>query len=192
MPGNYQLSMDDIAFQEHVNDVIERIAYVDECGSDGFDFSKEGTSKYYLLCAIVVRKEELDKLHDDFEYVKNHSGFRNSELKSSSVNDSKRSYIMNQLLPLQFRIVLFIADKRKFIEVSPLTEYKPSFVKFLDQHLYDLLYQAYPNLRIMQDETGWPEFKESFRKYVENHRHKYNLFNQYEFEFVNSKDETHA
>ena len=49
MPGDYQLSMDDIAFQEHVNDVIERVAYVDECGSHGFDFSKEGTSKYYLL-----------------------------------------------------------------------------------------------------------------------------------------------
>lgn len=189
MPENYQLTIDDMTFGQYVNEQLGRVAYIDECGSFGFDFDKEGTSKYYLLCAIIVENDKLKKLHVDFEEIKKNSGFGNAELKSSKVPDKKRSYIMNLLLPLNFRIVLFIADKEKFIKGSPLTEYRPSFIKILDQHLYNLLYQAYPKLQIIQDNVGWPEFQESFKKYVEEHRPDYNLFNQYEFDLVDSEDQ---
>lgn len=178
MSENYQLTIDDMMFKQYVNEQPGRVAYIDECGSFGFDFDKEGTSKYYLLCAIVVKNDGLKKLHADFEEIKKKSGFGNTELKSSKVPDKKRSYIMSLLLPLSFRIVLFIADKEKFIKGSPLTEYRPSFIKYLDQHLYNLLYQAYPKLKIIQDKVGWSEFQESFKKYVEEHRPDYNLFNQ--------------
>ena len=189
MEENYQLSLDDIAFQSYVSNQKGRVAYVDECGNFGFDFEKEGTSKYYVLCAIVVEDEKLEKLHTDFNNIKKKSGFSKTELKSSSVSDNKRSYIMMQLLQLEFRIVLFVADKERFIKGMPITEYRPVFIKYLDQHLYNLLYKAYPRLKIIQDETGWPEFQVSFMKYVEEHRPAYNLFNQYDFELVNSKDE---
>ena len=189
MTENYQLSIDDITFKQYVNEQPGRVAYIDECGNFGFDFDKAGTSKYYLLCAIVVENDKLDKLHADFEKIKKKSGFGNTELKSIRVPDNKRSYIMNQVLPLDFRIVLFIADKEKFIKGSPITEYRTSFIKYLDQHLYNLLYQAYPKLKIIQDKIGWPEFQESFKKYVDEHRPDYNLFNQYEFDLVNSEDQ---
>lgn len=189
MSENYQMTLDDISFQQYVNDQPGRVAYIDECGGFGFDFEKEGTSKYYLLCAIVVENDKLEKLHGDFEKVKQMNGVVNGELKSSSVNDNRRNRIMTQILPLEFRIVLFIADKEKFIKGSPITEYRPVFIKYLDQHLYNLLYKAYPRLKIIQDETGWPEFQESFKKYVVAHRPEYNLFNQYDFDLVNSKDQ---
>lgn len=189
MAENYQLSFEDIILQDYVNNQPGRVAYVDECGSFGFDFEKAGTSKYYLLCAIVVENENLEKLHADFEEVKSSNGMANTELKSSSVNDKRRFKIMTQLLLLNFHIVLFIANKEKFIKGSPITEYKPVFIKYMDQHLYNMLYKAYPRLRIIQDETGWPEFQESFKKYVEVHRPQYNLFNQYDFDLVNSKDQ---
>ena len=166
-----------------------RIAYIDECGSYGFDFEKEGTSTYYVLCAIIVKNDNINKVHAEFDKVKKNNGLANTELKSSGIDDTRRLRIMNQLLHLDFRIALFIADKKKFKEGSPLTEYKKSFIKFLNQHLYNLLYSAYPRLKILQDETGWPEFQESFKKYVEDHRPDYNLFNQYDFDMVNSKDE---
>lgn len=189
MAENYQMTLDDVTFQQYVNEQPGRVAYVDECGSFGFDFDKEGTSKYYLLCAVIVENDKLDKLRRDFEEVKRTNGFAGTELKSSRVTDNKRSRIMSQLLSIDFRIVLFIADKEKFIKGSPITEYRPVFIKYLDQHLYNLLYQAYPRLKIIQDEMGWPEFQESFKKYVEAHRPDYNLFNQYDFDLVNSKDQ---
>ncbi len=189
MAEGYQFTLEDSLFQQYVKDQPGRVAYIDECGSFGFDFEKEGTSKYYLLCAIVVENDKIDTLHADFEKVKRTNGMSNSELKSSSVSDSRRNRIMTQLLLLNFRIVLFFADKEKFVKGSPPTEYRPVFIKYLDQHMYNLLYQAYPRLKIIQDETGWPEFQESFKKYVEAHRPDYNLFNQYEFDLVNSKDQ---
>ena len=33
-------------------------------------------------------------------------------------------------MPIEFRIVLFIANKQEFINDTPLTEYKKSFIKF--------------------------------------------------------------
>ena len=189
MPVNYQMSFDDYQLQQYVNGLPGRVAYIDESGSYGFDFDSDGVSKFYVLCAIVVENSELGVLHTQFREIKKNNGLANTELKSSGINDRQRERIMNQVMPLHFRIVLFIADKQKFREGSPLTEYKPVFIKNMAQHMYNLLYQAYPKLSIIQDETGYPEFQESFKKYVEAHRHQLNIFNQYDFDMVNSKDE---
>ena len=96
---------------------------------------------------------------------------------------------MSQLYQLAFRIVLFIADKKQFYEDSPLTNYKTTFLKNMNQHLYNLLYQAYPKLSIIEDQMGYPEFQKSFKEYVVKHRPNRNLFDIYEFDFVDSKDE---
>jgi len=92
-------------------------------------------------------------------------------------------------LQLEFRIILFVADKKRFVTDSPLTDYKTVFIKNMNQHLYNLLYAAYPKLSIIQDQTGYPEFQISFKKYVEEHRPDWNLLDEYEFKFVDSKDE---
>lgn len=55
-------------------------------------------------------------------------------------DNKRRTRIISQLLPIEFRIVLFIANKQEFINDTPLTEYKKSFIKFLHQRLYDMLY----------------------------------------------------
>ena len=90
---------------------------------------------------------------------------------------------------IDFRVVLFIADKQAFIQGSPLTNYKESFIKFLHQRLYNLLYHVYPKLKIIEDEIGTTEFQASFRKYVQNNRPQMNLLNEYDFDYVDSKDE---
>ncbi len=190
MPDNYQYSIEDIAFMKHVADQSGRVAYIDECGSYGFDFSKKGTSKYYILTAVVVENDKIEKLHGEFEEIKRTNGFAGTEVKSSHLSDNKRSRMMSQLLPVEFRIVVFIADKQKFHENTPLTDYKPVFIKNMNSRMHAMLYQAYPKLKILMDDTGWPEFKESFKKYVSDHRGQINLFDEYDFDFVDSKDET--
>ena len=169
----------------------DRTAYIDEYGSFGFDFSSTGASKYYILCAVIVENKDIDKLHSAVAEVKKSNGFERAELKSSKIgsDNKRRSRILSQLLMIDFRVVLFIADKQAFIQGSPLTNYKESFIKFLHQRLYNLLYHVYPKLKIIEDEIGTTEFQASFRKYVQNNRPQMNLLNEYDFDYVDSKDE---
>ena len=168
---------------------LGRIAYIDECGGYGFDFSKEGTSKFYILTAVVVENSKVEKLHSDFEEIKRTNGFGGTELKSSGLSDAKRSRIMSKLLPVEFRLVIFIADKQKFHSNTPLTDYKPVFIKNMNSRMHAMLYKAYPKLKIFMDETGWPDFRESFKKYVASNRGQLNVFNEYDFDFLDSRDE---
>lgn len=189
MNGNYQQTFEDLLYQQNIDNQPDRVAYIDESGSFGFDFTKDGNTRYYVLCAVIVEECDLNELRNAFQKIKISNGLIHGELKSNTLSDTKRFRIITQLLLLPFKIVLFIADKQKFCEGTPLTEYKPVFIKNMAQHLYNLLYQVYPKLRIFQDEVGRTEFQVSFKNYVAAHRKQLNLFNQYDFNLVNSKDE---
>lgn len=186
----HQLSFAEVDFQERISNQPKRIAYIDESGSFGFDFAKKGTSKYYILTAIVIESDYAKNLCTELEEIKKRNGYGGTELKSSKVSDKTRARIMMQLLPLSFRIVLFIADKEAFKKGTPLADYKTVFLKNMNSRMHLMLYHAYPRLKIMMDSFGYPEFQDSFRKYVEEERTQLNLFNEYDFDFVDSKDET--
>ena len=66
----YQMSFDDIAVQEYIQNLPQRYAYIDECGSFGFDFSKPGNSTRYILCAVIVEKSEVENLHNKVGEIK--------------------------------------------------------------------------------------------------------------------------
>lgn len=187
----YQLTLDDLEAQQELQLLPGRTAFIDEYGSFGFDFSSSGVTKHYILCAVVVKDSDLDALHKSVEEVKHNNGFSNTELKSSKIGTDykRRSRIISQLLPIQFRVILLIADKQAFTQGSPLTNFKQSFIKFLHQRLYALLYHAYPKLKIIEDEIGTQEFQKSFRQYVQSNRPQMNLLNEYDFDYVDSKDE---
>lgn len=70
MENYHQMTIQDAMFQQTVDKLPKRLAYIDETGSFGFDFSTEGASKYYILTAIVVEIDKLKKLHTDFEEIK--------------------------------------------------------------------------------------------------------------------------
>ena len=44
-----------------------------------------------------------------------------------------------------------------------------------------------PELKIIEDETGTTEFQESFKKYVSERRPQFNLLNEYDFDYCDSK-----
>ena len=187
----YQFTLDDLELQKKIGIQAGRTAFIDEYGSFGFDFSSPDTSKYYVLCAVVVDDENIDVLHKVMSEVKQQNGFANAELKSSKIgsNYPRRNRILVQLLSIDFRVVLFVADKQAFVKDSPLTDYKKTFIKYLHKRLYNLLYHVYPKLKIIEDEIGTSEFQESFRRYVRNNRPQYNLLNEYDFDYVDSRDE---
>ena len=191
MEETHQISFDELVLQDKIKASPGRTSYIDEYGSFGFDFSTEGASKYYVLCAVIVEDSKIGALHSAVADVKKNNGFAATEMKSSTIGNKYkwRSRIMAQLLAIDFHVLLFIADKREFAQGSPLTNYKKSFIKFLHQRFYDLLYHVYPKLKIIEDSIGSNEFQASFRKYVQNNRPQLNLLNEYDFDYVDSKNE---
>lgn len=185
-----QLSFDDAIRIDQLSREPNRIAYIDESGNFGFDFDKQGTSKFFILCAVIVKDTDIPRITNEIEIVKHNNGIQNNELKSSSIGgkDGRRRKILAELLQIDFQVMLLIVNKQELFKDSPLTTYKDSFLKNIHQQLYSLMYQAYPKLKIIEDQTGRTEFQISFRKYVENHRPTLNLFNEYDFDFIDSKD----
>lgn len=185
----YQLTFEDI---ERINTLATqpgRTAYIDESGNFGFDFVKDGVSTHYIACAVVVNNEnilEIEKKVDEIRRL----NFSNSEMKSSSIGNKhpRRVKILTELLLLDFSLIILIADKQAFYNDSPLTEYKSTFVKFLHQKLYESMYAFYPKLKIVEDEYGTSEFQSGFRKYVCKNRPTPNLFNEYDFDYSDSRD----
>ena len=100
-----------------------------------FDFDNDGTSKFYFLCAVIVKNAELSQMEESMQRVKNDNGFGNTEMKSSAVgsNYRRRSKIISELLPIPFRVILFVADKQAFKQNSPLSTYRQTFIKYLLQ-----------------------------------------------------------
>ncbi|MDD2476797.1 MAG: DUF3800 domain-containing protein, partial [Dysgonamonadaceae bacterium] len=145
-------------------------------------------SLYYIVCAIVVKTEDINILEAGAEKIRLKNGFQSGEMKSSLIGDNhkRRIKILIELLGLDFSLVILIADKQKFHHDSPLTNYKEPFVKYLHQKLYDEMYAAYPKLKIVEDEYGDSEFQSRYRDYIHTHRPQLNLLNEYDFDYVNS------
>ena len=80
----------------------------------------------------------IDALLRVMSEVKQQNGFANAELKSSKIgsNYPRRNRILVQLLPIDFRVVLFVADKQAFVKDTPLTDYKKTFIKYLHKRLF--------------------------------------------------------
>jgi hypothetical protein len=185
----YQYSIEDLKKIKHIGSQPWRTAFIDECGSFGFDFTTPGTSKYYIICAICVHNNKLDDLQQAVEKVRNNN-FGTGEMKSSTIGNDyrRRSKIIADLLPLEFRVVVLIANKQEFLNATPLSTYKKTFIKNLHQRLYDVLYHVYPKLKIVEDQTGTSEFQVGFKEYVQKNRPQYNLFNEYDFDYTDSRN----
>lgn len=186
--GFYQFSFEDMQFAEALAKQPGRTAFIDECGSFGFDFEKPGVSSHYIVCAAIINNGDIPELEQKISAIRK-SYFGSQEMKSSSIssNHPRRAKVLVELLLLNFQLIILIADKRAFYENSPLKDYKKTFVKFLHQKLYDSMYCAYPKLKIVEDEYGSSEFQRGYRKYVCEHRPAENLFNEYDFDYVDSK-----
>lgn len=140
----YQLSFEDIEHSKRLFLQPGRIAFIDECGNFGFDFENMavpkfgGSSSYYIVCAVVVKTEDIGLLEAEIEKIRLNNGFQGGEIKSSLIggNHKRRMRLLTEILVLNFSLVILIADKQKFYRDSPLTNYKESFVKYLHQKLY--------------------------------------------------------
>jgi hypothetical protein len=153
------------------------LAYLDESGGHGFDFTKLGTPIYFVVCAVIIDEANENQITENFLKIKSYY-FSNGELKSSSIGnkDHIRKRILNEVNGLDFKYYNLVVDKRAIYPNTGL-QHKETFYKFLYGMLYNNLYRTIHNLSIVSDNLISDQFITGFRKYVVKN-HRVDLFHQ--------------
>ena len=163
----------------------DHIAFLDEWGNNGLDFTKPGVSTHFIVTAITLRKEQLSETETQLEAICKRF-FQTGPIKSAKVgsDDKRRIMILKQLLTVPFQLFALVVDKRELRGEG--FYYKGSFYKFLHGLADRELYRSFPNLELVADRHGDESFMQGFTQYIYN-RHVPTLFNQASFRFVNSQ-----
>ncbi len=169
-----------------ISDTEKEYAFIDECGNFGFDFDKPGVSSHYIISAVVVSESKISDLEQGVEAIRK-KYFQTGEMKSSGIskNQKRREALLSEISKLDFHHYTVVIDKRKINLTSGLI-YKKSFIKYLNSMLHKELKITFPKLQLISDTHGNKDFMREFEKYV-NERNQPNLFEEYEFGFINSK-----
>lgn len=164
-------------------------AFVDESGNTDLDTSKGGSSGYFIVCSILVAEKDLDAAYVQAEQLRKRH-FQSGEIKSSKLklkDSDRRARILNELADLPFKLYFTVVDKSRIHKDGGL-RIKTSFIKYVNGLLYERLFSAYPDLRMIVDEHGRQEFQESLKSYVVK-RFVDDLFGDEDaFQTISSKD----
>ncbi|MGN6647549.1 MAG: DUF3800 domain-containing protein [Cytophaga sp.] len=161
-----------------------QLAFIDEFGNNGLDFSTTGASTHFIVTAIIIDSNNLIQIEKETEAVRK-KYFQAGEMKSKNIgdNDKRRKQILTALAEIEFYIFSVVIDKRE-LKTKGFT-YKQSFYKFLHSLVDKELFRIYPDIKIVADEHGGDEFKRSFIQYIKAN-HVSDLFNQ-DFTLSDSK-----
>lgn len=168
---------------------MEKIyAYIDESGSYGFDFGKEGNQNLFIVSAIIVKESDILQIEKGTECIRKEE-FNGNEIKSNGIkgNHKRRKRVLGKALNLPFHIFALVVDKRVIFSDHGIKRSKKYFYEFLNNLLYKELRAAYPSLSIIADGIGEKEFATEFCKYVESHKKPVTLFDMEDFSVVDSK-----
>ena len=162
----------------------DHIAFLNEWGNNGLDFTKQEVSTHFIVTAITLRKEQLGEAEAQLEVVRQRF-FQTGPIQPAKVgsDDKRRISILKQLVTVPFQLFALVVDKRELRGEG--FYYKGSFYKFLHGLADRELYRSFPNLELVADRHGDESFMQGFTQYVYN-RHVPTLFNQASFHFVNS------
>ncbi len=161
--------------------------FLDESGAFGFNFNNSGCASYFIIAAILVDEKDLSELLSQVEDIRK-KYFQQGEIKSKNCNHKRRNLILSKLLELPFSVAYFVVDKRQIFEESNLRKYKKTFYKFLYQFFYHQLVSKIANISIHADEIGCSDDLAEFKRYYYKQNESYQLFNELDFAFDNSKE----
>lgn len=165
------------------------LAHIDEFGTNSIETHKDGVSSHFLICATLIKEENLIPAKKIIEEVRK-THFQNSEIKSSNVKRTKhtrRLTILNELNQIDFTIYVIVVDKKE-IDSEGLS-IKESFYKYFNKLLVTDLNRINNKITFIADQIGTAEYQKSFQKYIENKVTQYDLFNETKlFEFSDSKE----
>ncbi|MBZ9729989.1 DUF3800 domain-containing protein [Salegentibacter sp. JZCK2] len=165
------------------------LAHIDEFGTNSIEVHKEGVSSHFLICATLIKEENLITGQKIIDKVRK-THFQNSEIKSSKVkraHHARRLTILNDLNEIDFTIYVIVVDKKE-IDSEGLS-IKQSFYKYFNKQLVTDLNRINNKITFIADQIGTAEYQKSFQKYIEKEVTQYDLFNETKlFEFSDSKE----
>ena len=166
----------------------KKYVYIDEFGAFGFDFDKPDVSTHFILSAVIIDEQNLESIERAVNIIKQ-KYFQGPEMKSSKIGKDhiKRNNLLRELLSVNFKVLLFVADKRLIWENSGL-RYKKSFYKFLNDKIHQELKLSFSDVTIFADEIGSNDYMESFVKYFDDKKEPSDLFADSKFNFKRSTD----
>ena len=166
------------------------IAYIDESGAYGFNFTKGGNSSCFIICAVLVKESDKELLDRSLDDVRK-KYFGNGEIKSNHIKSDhrRRIKILYEIINLPFTCATLVVDKKAVFDSSGITKSKKTFYKFINGLLYNELRGPFSHLSIKADESGNNEYCSEFIKYVQSKKKQISLFDEEIFTLVNSKNE---
>lgn len=165
----------------------ERFVFVDESGDPDIEISKEGTSDYFVLSAVIVDKDKLENQLEEALLIIDRF-FPRGQIKSSKIggNLPRRQRILEEVAQLSFTHYSQVIDKSLVLSDSGL-RYRRSFVKFINRILYENLFESFSDIRVIADQHGTSDFMLGFADYLQR-RLPQRLFERSTFEFADSID----
>lgn len=141
------------------------LAFIDESG-DALLNVESGASPYFVVVAVMVEPGEGSDASDRAESLRARH-FQTGEMKSSKIgsNKARRTRILSDISDLPFTAHVLLVDKSQIHRDGGL-RWKPSFLKYIHNQLYQRLFRAIPDLAVVADRHGYPEFMEGFERYV--------------------------
>ncbi len=159
-----------------------KIAFVDEFGTNSFDFTTHST--HFIVSAVIIDKEKQTQATQQINEIIT-KYFPDGEMKSAKVgkNDTKRLEILNELLKIDFKIFALVVDKRKLYGLG--FKYKKPFYKYLFKLLYTELHKAM-DVDMCASTHDKKSFMREFATYLEKNYIVSTLFTEQTFTFENS------
>ncbi len=166
---------------------ISNIAFIDEFGTNSFEFDKQDITTHFIITCILINKENINETQSGLEKIR-YSFFQTGEIKSSNVgsDDKRRLRILSEIVKLNFQILALVVDKGE-LEGEGFG-YKPSFYKFLNNLVFTDLYKVFAQMDVVMDDHGGEKFMTGFIRYIRKN-HPPDLFSSLNaIEFQNSKE----
>lgn len=163
----------------------EYLAYIDETGDPDFNSS---ASEYFFIGAVIVEKDQYDKLSEKLLSIKSKYGI--SEFKSaSSIKIKTRYEIFYDLIELDFKTISIWVDKKNLS--GNWYRFRDKFYKYIQRRLNHEIHRLFENIQVHIDKFGSRKYQDSFEKYlvkslqeelfdpqIEISSHKYEMFIQ--------------
>lgn len=142
-------------------------AFVDESGNHDLDTSKSGSSGFFVICSIIITEKNLSGAYERAEALRLQH-FQTGEIKSSKLkakDSDRRRKILLDLSELPLKLYFTVVDKSRVHKDGGL-QFKQSFIKSVNNLLYERLFNHCTDLHMTDDEHGGPKFQASLREYV--------------------------
>lgn len=162
----------------------KQVAFIDEYGDSSLETDKKDVSTHFIVTAVIVDYDKIKEIEAKLSLIRKRY-FQLGEMKSKKVgsNDRRRLAIIKEIITTKVHFFSLIIDKRELY--SKGLKFKNTFYKFIPGLVYNELIKHFPSLKISSDEFGYKSFMNKFIEYVKKH-HVRDLFNQTEFEFIES------